>query len=178
MCSIAIMGDDNDMAARIIVLNGTSSAGKSTLAAALRPVLPKSFCYYASDQLADAGFRPLDTDARSKGREAFFSGFHLSIAAFASAGLDLLVEHVVEQQAWADQLGRLLSPFDVFWVGVRVPLDVLERRELDRGDRALGEAEEHLATHNYCIYDLEVENVGPPGIIAQQVVRAWEVRRA
>ncbi len=41
----------------IILLNGTSSAGKTTLARALQPGLGEPFCYYASDQLADAGFR-------------------------------------------------------------------------------------------------------------------------
>lgn len=42
----------------IIFLNGTSSSGKSTIARALREKLP-SFSYFASDQLAEAGFRPL-----------------------------------------------------------------------------------------------------------------------
>ena len=165
------------MAARIILLNGTSSAGKSTLAAALRPMLPVTFCYYASDQLAEQGFRPLDPDARWQEREAFFAGFHASIAAFATQGLDLLVEHIIEKPAWADQIEELLRPFDLFKVGIRVPLDVVEERERLRGDRALGEAVEHFSTHNYCTYDLQVENVGQPDIVAARVVSAWECRR-
>ena len=44
------------MNGRIILLNGTSSAGKTTLARTLRTKLPPDFCYYASDQLADASF--------------------------------------------------------------------------------------------------------------------------
>jgi chloramphenicol 3-O phosphotransferase len=67
-----------------------------------------------------------------------FSGFHRSIAAFAEAGLDLIVEYIVEQASWADELGALLRPFDTFWVGVHWPIYVLERRERLRGDRALG----------------------------------------
>jgi chloramphenicol 3-O phosphotransferase len=164
------------MAARIILLNGTSSAGKSTLVAALRPLLSDTFCYYASDQLADAGFRPQDPDARWHGREAFFSGFHRSIAAFAAAGLDLVVEHVIERASWAEQLRDVLRPFDVFWVGVRAPLNVLEERERMRGDRSPGEAIEHFGTHDFCLYDMEVENVGAPMAVAEQVVRLWELR--
>ena len=49
------------MNGRIVMLNGTLSSGKTTLAQALRAKLPPSFCYYASDQLADARFRPLDS---------------------------------------------------------------------------------------------------------------------
>lgn len=164
------------MAARIILLNGTSSAGKSTLAAALRPLLPETFCYYASDQLADARFRPLTEPARWEGRETFFAGFHRSVAAFAEAGLDLLVEHIVEQASWADQLRDLLHPFDTFWVGIHVPLDILEQRERRRGDRPVGEALVHRHTHDHCIYDVEVENVGTPDSAATQVYQAWSSR--
>ena len=164
------------MAARSILLNGTSSAGKSTLAASLRPLLPATFCYYASDQLADARFRPLAEPVRWQGREAFFSGFHRSISAFAKAGLDLLVEHIVEQASWADQLRDLLHPFDTFWVGVHVPIDVLEQRERSRGNRALGEAQEHHRTHDHCVYDVEIDNVGTPAMAAVQVFEAWSLR--
>ena len=93
------------MTARIILLNGTSSVGKSTLVRELRPLLPDSFCYYASDQLADDGFRPVVPDARWQGRETFFNGFHRSIAAFASVGLDMLErfpigwDHLIRQKA-------------------------------------------------------------------------------
>jgi chloramphenicol 3-O phosphotransferase len=165
------------MTARIILLNGTSSAGKSTLAAALRPLLPETFCYYASDQLALQGFRPVDPDARWKGRNKFFDGFHRSIAAFAAAGLDLLVEHIIEHAEWAAELEALLRPFDFFKVGVHAPLSVLDEREQVRGDRALGEAREHLATHDHCTYDFDVETTEAPRIIAERVVRAWEGRR-
>jgi DNA helicase TIP49 (TBP-interacting protein) len=44
---------------RIIFLNGTSSSGKTTLATSLREALDAPFCFYASDQLADAGFRTI-----------------------------------------------------------------------------------------------------------------------
>ncbi|MBY9063315.1 chloramphenicol phosphotransferase CPT family protein [Sphingomonas yunnanensis] len=159
----------------MILLNGTSSAGKSTLAVTLRPMLPETFCFYSSDQLADADFRPSAGAARWEGREAFFAGFHRSIAAFAEAGLDLLVEHIVERSTWGNQLRDLLSPFDTFWVGVHVPLTVLEQREQFRGDRSIGEAREHFGTHDYCVYDLEVEGVEAPAI-AKRVAHSWSRR--
>ncbi len=67
---------------RIILLNGTSSAGKSTFAKALSPRLEPQFHYYASDQLADEGFRPLDKDVGYRWRQAFFDGFHRSIGLY------------------------------------------------------------------------------------------------
>ncbi len=164
------------MAARIIILNGTSAVGKTTLVGALRPVLPDTFCYYASDQLADESFRPTAPDARWHGREAFFDGFHRSIAAFASAGLDMLVEHIVERASWRADLDRLLLPFDVFWVGLFAPMEEVEQRERARGNRTIGEAREHFGTHEHCSYDFTISTTQPAGIVAEQVARAWHAR--
>ncbi|SCB48363.1 phosphotransferase-like protein [Rhizobium multihospitium] len=164
---------------RIIFLNGTSSAGKSTLAKALREVLPE-FCYYASDQLADAGFRALKRNAAAGSpgeRSRFFDGFHRSIAAFANAGNDLIVEHIVEEQSWADHLESLLANLDVFWVGVHAPIEEVERRERERGNRYIGEARYHLKTHNYCRYDLEIDTTRPLDTLVALIVEEWEKRR-
>lgn len=164
-------------AGRIIFLNGTSSAGKSTLADALRARLDAPFCLYASDQLADAGFRPLAPGHRDAGRERFFDGFHRSIAAFADAGNDLIVEHIVEQPAWADQLAGLTAHLDVFWIGVHAPLHVLEHRERERGNRQIGEAAYHLKTHEYCRYDIAVDTTTAPiETVAAQVGASWHSR--
>jgi chloramphenicol 3-O phosphotransferase len=164
------------MKSKIILLNGTVSAGKSTLAKALRPVLEPQFCYYASDQLADAGFRPLQLEARQAGRERFFRGFHQSIVAFAAAGNDLLVEHIIEEQNWADQLTELLAPFDVFWVGVHAPVEEIKRRERLRGDRTIGEGLFHLKTHSLCKYDLEVDTSQPVSETVSRIVESWNAR--
>ncbi|WP_432731445.1 chloramphenicol phosphotransferase CPT family protein [Variovorax sp. W6] len=155
----------------IIVLNGTSSAGKTTIARALRTALP-SFWYYASDQLADAGFRSLVPD--NVERERFFDGFHRSIAAFAEAGNPLLVEHIVESRDWSDALSRLLASHRVFWVGVHAPLDELERRERMRKDRQTGEARFHLRTHDFCRYDMTVDSTRPTAQVVSDIVEAWK----
>lgn len=164
------------MNGRIFILNGTSSAGKTTLARALRPKLPVTFCYYASDQLADEGFRPVEPAARAAGREMFFDGFHRSIPAMASAGLDLLVEHIVEEQKWANELAASLAGLDVFWIGVHAPADVMTAREVARGNRMIGEAAYHLKTHGFCRYDLEVDTTRPVDELTSHIAIAWNER--
>ncbi len=74
---------------------------------------------------------------------------------FAEAGNDIIVEHIVEEASWAQQLQELFAPLDTFWV-VHAPLAEMERREQERGDRTIGEARYHLKTHDYCRYDIEV----------------------
>lgn len=161
---------------RIIILNGTSSAGKSTLAKALRIAIREPFCYCASDQLADAGFRADRQLAPSDERARFFDGFHRSIGAFAEAGNDLIVEHIVEEATWWDQLQTILQPFDVFWVGVHAPMVEIERREKERGNRYIGEAAYHLRTHDYCSYDVEVDTTFPQADVLSAILETWRNR--
>jgi chloramphenicol 3-O phosphotransferase len=165
---------------RIILLNGTSSAGKSTLATLLREALDEPFCYFSSDQLADGGFRTRKHQIRDTGtpseRDQFFDGFHRAIAAFSEAGNDMIVEHIVEQQSWAEQLRQLFAGRDIFWVGVHAPLEVLKSREIERGNRSMGEAEFHLKTHAFCSYDIEVDTTDAPGEIVDKIVRSWKTR--
>ena len=163
---------------RIIFLNGTSSSGKSTLAEALRPKLEPQFCFYSSDQLADTGFRPKDEPGRSLTREQFFNGFHRSIPAFAAAGIDLLIEHIVEEENWTTDLNTLLAGLDVFWVGVHATLSELEKRERSRGNRDVGEAKYHLKTHAYCKYDIEVDSMRSLDLNTNLIVQAWRARQA
>ncbi|MDF2370131.1 MAG: chloramphenicol phosphotransferase [Rhizobiaceae bacterium] len=168
------MANQKDAIARIIFLNGTSSSGKTRVAGELRKLLPDTFCYFASDQLASTGFRAVKTTPDERNR--FFDGFHKSIAAFAFAGNDMIVEHIIEEQLWSEELRALLDPFDVFRVAIHAPLDILQEREIQRGDRTIGEAEYHLRTHDFCHYDFEVRNTATPTDTAHAIHQAWLAR--
>ena len=150
---------------QIILLNGASSSGKSTLAKALRKKLPLPYFYYSSDQLVEADVLPNVDRSTSDTpwswniiRPHFFSGFHRSIAAFATEN-HLLVEHVVEFKAWLDELVSLLCPFRVFYVGVLCPVEEIDRREAERGNRWRGEGRGHIldGIHTWSDYDVTVD---------------------
>ena len=132
------------------MLNGASSSGKSTLARQLHERLDAPFLLLSADQLIEAGVRPVrreDTgpfDWVGAVRPRFFDGFHRAVAAFAAAGNDLLVEHVVEHLSWRADLDRLLAGSDVFWVGVHCDPHEIDRREAARGDRRPGEGRAHV----------------------------------
>ena len=147
---------------RIILLNGASSSGNSSIADALQAQLAEPFWHISIDHLRDAGVLPL---ARIRSgefvwtemREAFFNGFERSLIAYVETGNDLIVEYIVETPAWMDRLVALMAGQDVFFIGVHCPLDELERRELARGDRPVGDARRDFHTiHAHCIYDFEV----------------------
>jgi chloramphenicol 3-O phosphotransferase len=171
---------------RIILLNGASSSGKSTLARALQRTLDEPFLHVSSDQfLAGACSRPGATTAGPfnwwhQMRPRFFAGFHRCLPALAAAGNDLIVEHIIEFPSWRSELAVLLADLDVFLVGVHCDLDELDRRERLRGDRRIGEAREHVTVdriHTFGRYDVEVDTTtGVRTQLVDAVLAAWRRR--
>jgi len=171
---------------RIIILNGASSAGKSTLAKALQRVLDEPFLHVSSDQLVAAGMLPQRRDDGGpfdwwhRVRPRFFSGFHRCLPALAEAGNDLIVEHIIEFRSWRTELAVLLADLDVFLVGVHCAVDELDRRERARGDRRLGEGRTHVEVdgiHTFGPYDFEVDTTtGVSAELVDSVLNAWRNR--
>jgi hypothetical protein len=110
------------MSGKVILLNGASSSGKSTLAISMQAAAAEPFLHYSFDHLRGSGVLPLDRIRQgdfdwSLMRESFFDGFHRSVREFAQAGDNLLVDHIVETPIWMRSLVDLLSETDVFFVG-------------------------------------------------------------
>ena len=168
--------------ARIIILHGPSSSGKSTLGRAVQARIELPFWRISIDTLRDAEVLP---GARiSSGefqwremRSAFFDGFHRSLRAYAEAGNNLIVEHIFDTPGWIEQMATLLLPFDVFFVGLHAPLPELIRREAARGDRKIGDAAHDFETvHQGLSYDFEVASDRPPEENADALITAWRQR--
>ena len=175
------MNDDREPG-KIILLNGASSAGKSTLARSLQQQLPEPFLHLSFDHLRECNALPM---ARIRSgelewarmRPAVFDGFHRCLPAFAKAGNNLIVDHIIEQEQWRADLVELLAPFDVFFVGVHCPLPELERRERHRGDRRIGEARRDFhAVHRFTEYDLTIDATQPIETNVAKVITAWQAR--
>jgi chloramphenicol 3-O phosphotransferase len=169
---------------KIILVNGPSSAGKSCLARRLQGVIPGPFWNYSIDQLRAGQILPFERIDSGEFRWAelrprFFDGFHRSLPAFAQAGNNLIVEYIVETREWLDRLLELLNGLDVFFVGLHCALPELERREVARGDRRIGEARTDFeTTHRLCTYDLELDSTSTPvDDMVQLLVDAWVKRR-
>lgn len=167
----------------IILLNGPSSAGKSTLAKAIQRRIDQPFWHVASDQFVAADMLPGRRDeggdfAWTTMRPRFFHAFHRCLPAIAGADHNLIVDHVIEFETWMHELVELLAPYDVFFVGVHCPLEELERRERARGDRMIGEARDHMqVVHSFGLYDYELDSsVETPEHNAERVIQAWRAR--
>jgi chloramphenicol 3-O phosphotransferase len=162
----------------IVLPNGASSSGKSSIARELQRQLPSSFLHLSIDHLRESGVLPLERFRSGEfvwadAREAFFIGFERAVAAMAGAGNALIVDYIVETSEWMKRLEGVLSELDVFFVGVHCPLEELKRRESERGDRPLGDARrDFFAVHDHCSYDFEVDGTLPPDISASKNIEA------
>jgi chloramphenicol 3-O phosphotransferase len=159
------------MAIRVIVLNGTSSSGKSSIARCLQSLLPEPWLTIGVDDLISAvppamlmsedgltftadgevvvgpGYRKLE--------EAWCQG----VAAMARAGTGVILDQVflkgvIAQRRWS----AVLDGLHVLRVGVRCDPLVATVREANRGDRVQGmAAKQARVVHQGMVYDMEVD---------------------
>lgn len=168
------------MPGSIILLNGASSAGKSTIARAIQEAADGPILRLSLDLFFFGSVLPPMRDGRfdwGPMKQRLLAGYYPSLSAFARAGNDLVVDHVFESQIDYDGMMAVLEGLDVFLVGVHCPLEELERRELARGDRRIGDARIDVETvHSFCDYDLDVDGTLPPAVNAQRILQAWANR--
>lgn len=140
---------------RAIILNGTSSSGKTTLAKSLQSRLGDCFFHFEMDSFWD--MVPNQDEANSEKFPNLKSAFILSARALLDTGHDLILDTVFMPDTLQD-LKTGLGNHDVYTIGVMAPLDVLENRELARADRLTGLAKSQFPTlHDGTEYDLTVD---------------------
>lgn len=95
------------------------------------------------------------------------------MAALASAGNNLIIDDVLLYREWLEDYLLVLRTFKVVFVRVSCPIEVVERREFERGDRMVGQARGDFdRVHAHQLYDLEVNtSIFSPIECAQQIIR-------
>lgn len=145
---------------RIVFLNGTSSAGKSSIAGELVRLLDAPWFVMSADAFHAMRSAPEMGPDRLEGvLRRTWKGFHRAVAGMAAAGNDLVVDHVLSEPWRLRDCLDLFVPEDVVLVGVHCPLPELERRERVRGDRPAGLAARQFSrVHAHGDYDLVVDS--------------------
>jgi len=144
----------------LIFLNGTSSSGKTTIAKSLQETLDALYIRASLDvfihQLPD---KILDNPQKfSENLNDVVHCLQSSVAAQARSGMNVILDHVLENPAWLDDCLSLFSGIEVLFVAVMCPLSELERRESARGDRLVGLARyQYDRVHVHGVYDLELD---------------------
>jgi chloramphenicol 3-O phosphotransferase len=145
----------------VVVLDGPSGVGRSTTLAALQQAWPQvrggPLLDIGLDRAVAALGRPRwrwwdliehhepDRDGGLKvgwgplGRE-FVAGLHRAAAAWAAAGFDVVLDHVLVDHATVSDLRATLADLEVVHVGLTCDLDVLEAREEETDGAVPGRA--------------------------------------
>jgi chloramphenicol 3-O phosphotransferase len=154
--------------ARLIILNGGSSSGKTAIVRALQEVLEEPWLGFSVDDFVDAlpavmdGGIEFGPDGEVSVGPAFReleAAWTAGIVAMCRAGGRAIVDDVFlggasSQQRWRDAIGDLETVF----AGVHCDPAVAAGRELARGDRTRGMAEQQAyVVHEGVTYDIEVD---------------------
>ena len=159
------------MGTDIIVLNGGSSSGKTTLARSLQAILSEPWLRVGVDTLIDAmpasitsggagiGFTASGGVSVGSAFRALELAWMRGVAAMARAGANIIVDDVflgggTSQDRWRAALKGLR----VLWVGVSCAPEVAAQREASRSDRIAGMAASQTAVvHEGVLYDVQVD---------------------
>jgi chloramphenicol 3-O phosphotransferase len=187
---------------RVIILNGGSSAGKTTLGKALQDLLlPDPYLllgidafwlalpprqlnldtvesrYYSWETTTENGleyFRIIPGPVLDRAMRARYR----AIAQFLDEGLNVIADDVIWKREWLLEALEILAPFRVFMVGVFVSDAEGARREVIRGDRHPGwDRGSARYAHHDAIYDLKVDTtLMTPQQEATRIKKALDTR--
>ncbi len=181
----------------VIILNGASSSGKSSIAKQLQALLPSPYLHLGIDTFIammpeqtnslsapdnkNSGFYWQTTQVDGKSSLRIQSGeygllvnraYHSTVKHLVANDLKVIVDDVMnggeEQSSWR----AALDGCRCVYVGVFCELDELERREIERGDRSVGSAREQVQrVHHGVQYDVTVStSAASAQECAQQIV--------
>ena len=185
---------------KIILLNGCSSSGKTTLAVKLQQLLQEPYQHMALDQFRDgmpSRVRGLNSPAGDPGAsglnvvpaqqngkwvtqiqfgdygEKVLKAMRRSIAGFAEMGCNVIVDDLLFKREYLEDYMSVLNPEKTWFIGVKCSLDVVLAREALRPGRFPGTAVSHYEqVHEHGLgYDLEVDtSAATPRQVAQSIV--------
>jgi len=170
---------------KIILINGTSSAGKSSLAKAIQSLARDPYQIVSLDEYRDGmpdRFRGLNSESDEPGAnglnvvaksvngsrlthiefglygETVLRGMKLAVVQLAKLGINVIVDDMVTYREAAHDYASLFQPFHTIVIGVHCDIDVLKRREQQREGRFPGTAEMQLSVvHRWMQYDLNID---------------------
>lgn len=144
----------------VVVLNGASSSGKTTLARAMQVEFGQPVMHLEEDRFVLGTY--LEDYVTGEDAERIFRmtmhGFYKCIAALAAVGHDLIVDTGFYSRDLVNLFVTEVAGLDLWMVGVHADPAVLSLRERARQDREPGLAElQALYIHDHAVYDLEVD---------------------
>lgn len=144
---------------QIIILNGASSSGKSTIARELQKAVNEPLVHLSIDSFYSFIEQRFHDDYRITG-SIIVPSLYRCASVFAEQGARVVLDLVLFEQKWFIDCKQELSRFHTLWIGLHCSIEELELRERKRGDRMAGFARSMIKrVHNHADlkYDLEIQ---------------------
>jgi len=130
---------------QIVLLNGASSSGKSTVARELLEVFDDPWFHLPVDAFgAMRARKELSAPEVVALLRRTRQGYHRAVAGMARAGNSVVADHVLSEPWRLADILEQWAGLDVTMVAVHCPLPELNRREGARGDREPGHSRESV----------------------------------
>ncbi len=156
---------------QVIVLNGASSSGKTSIARCLQAMLTTPWLRLGVDDLIKAmpdegiedgsllHIRDSGQVEVGPGWRTLEASWYIGIAAIAASGTSVIIDEVfLDGGGSQERLRTALGGLGVLWVGVKCDREVARAREALRRDRVPGMAESQSAVvHDGVAYDMIVD---------------------
>ena len=185
----------------VILLNGCSSAGKTTLALALQNLLPEPYQHVALDQFRDGmpgrvrGLNSPPGDPGASGLnvvpgelngewvthiqfgtygERVLAAMRRTVATLSELGCNVIVDDLLFKRDYLEDYAAVLDPQKTWFIGVKCSIEVISEREALRPGRFPGTAKAHFKqVHEHGIdYDLEVDTTAAdPAEVAVEIAQ-------
>ncbi|MCP4320839.1 MAG: AAA family ATPase [Psychromonas sp.] len=156
---------------QIILLNGTGSSGKTSIAKQLQEDLPYQFLNFSIDSILYA-LPESDLNNMIKGETIdragydyaqLVDGYHRCLPSLLEAGCFLIIDNAWIDTLQVKQLFKLIKNYRCCLIAVKCDLPVAQAREIKRGDRAIGLAEyEFPLVHQTMCYDFHIDSSDQP----------------
>lgn len=151
---------------QVILLNGTGSSGKTTIAKQLQEEIKIQYLNFSIDSILYS-LPKSDLALMMKGEEITREGYdysqlqkayHSCIPSLLDSGCRIIIDNAWINKNVIDDLLNILSPYSTFIIGVYCDLNVANEREKERGDRAIGlAAYEYPLVHKHFNYDFTID---------------------
>ncbi len=184
---------------KIIILNGASSVGKSSMAKPMQDQFKETYLLIGIDVFwmtmppKQIDLTTMTPDFYTWTKEEIDGLLYLrilpgpvldrmmiarykAIAAYLEAGFNVIADDVTWSKLWLDNCLACVEPYDAYFIGLHCDDRVLAQREILRGDRITGWGRgSQKWVHEHLIYDMEIDtSVHNSEDLARKVVSAVE----
>lgn len=186
--AVAMRKDENRQIGKVIILNGPSASGKSSIQREFQKcMMPDLWIKLGIDNLFDYPLPDITLEnmsvwqSKNKMRwveksvdgsqnpvitlfigdegEKVLYGMNSAIQAYAMNGCNIIVDYIGYNEKFLKDLREKLRDVKTYYVAVDISLDALESREEARGTSPRGHARSHYATvYSDIEYDLRVNS--------------------